>query len=223
MDAFLLKPLMATDRVTPVRISAVYKNVTFFEVLGNGIEGLVNFRSCRNIDENGSWRRKVLAKIGKGANLNETRLNHIRWGSMPGVTNNVHPFLHSLAGKVSPHPTQTYDPILSLYMCHVVSPYFILLLPRSISGLLGQIHWESTLCFFAHKGRSYMSMIVVKPCNCYFSVVVSSLVHLLHFTITERSRWGLRPLKSVPPGLLTSLFLRFYTSVTNRCTSGRCK
>ena len=55
MDAFLLKPLMATNRVTPVGVSTINQDIPWFEVLGDGIEGLVNFRSRRNVDENGAW------------------------------------------------------------------------------------------------------------------------------------------------------------------------
>src|SRR5207244_11539374 len=52
----------------------------------------------------------------------------------------------------------------------------LFLLPRSILGLLGLVHQESTKCFFAHKGRLYMSVMAVKSMNLYFSVVDSSLV-----------------------------------------------
>src|SRR6266852_6977515 len=107
----------------------------------------------------------MLSEIPVGANFNKPGLDHIGWGRVPGIPNDAHPFLQSLPGEVSPHPTEAYDTILSLYICHVVSPYCLFLLPRSISGLLGLIHQESTSCFFAHKGRPYMSVMVVKSFN----------------------------------------------------------
>src|SRR5437667_7482011 len=76
---------MATDRVTPVGISAVNEDVSRFECLCQSVEGLIHFRPRRNVEENGSWCAKMLAKVRKGANLNETRLDEVSRGSMPGM------------------------------------------------------------------------------------------------------------------------------------------
>src|SRR5260370_30573923 len=107
----------------------------------------------------------MLSEIRIGANFNKPGLDHVGGSCMPGIATDAHPLLQSLAGKVSPHPTEAYYPILSLYISHVVSPSSLFLLPRSILRLLGLVHQESTLCFFAHKGRPYMSIMVVKSFN----------------------------------------------------------
>jgi hypothetical protein len=51
LDALLLKPVVAPDRIAPVGVPAVYENVAFVELGGEPVEDLVDRRSRRDVNE----------------------------------------------------------------------------------------------------------------------------------------------------------------------------
>lgn len=126
MNALLLEPLVAPDRITPVGVAAVYENVSLVELRGQIIEDLIDHRPRRDVDEDRSRGSKLRLEICQGAGFDQPGLDHVGRGATAGIAHHAYPLLQSLPGEIPAHPAQAHNAILVV---------------------LGFHHWFSSLLF----------------------------------------------------------------------------
>src|SRR5829696_1422882 len=127
LDALLLEPVVASNRVAPIGVSAVYENVAFVELGGEVVEYFIDRRARWDVDEDRPRRSEFRLEILVGADLDEPGLDHIWRGPVAREADHAYALLQGLAGEVASHPAQTHHAVLVLGFCHRVSSYSLVL------------------------------------------------------------------------------------------------
>jgi hypothetical protein len=125
-----LEPLVAANRVTPVRVATVHDHVTGLEHADEVIEQRIHRGTGRDVEKDGSGRGQLLPEV-----FEATRLDHpglLQLASQTGriEAHDLHALLTRLQGESPSHPAEAYHAELTAHSNHGSAPFELTISPR---------------------------------------------------------------------------------------------